>query len=63
LLEKKECISVVTIDEAHKIFDRLPKYRPAFDDMRKQQQLSSPTIAMSTMLTNDKEFLLQQRYL
>lgn len=47
LLERKECVSVVTIDEAHKIFDRLPSYRPAFDDLRKLQQLSCPIIAMS----------------
>jgi len=63
LLEKKECIGVVTIDEAHKIFDRLPKYRPAFNDMRKLQQLSCPIIAMSATLTGGQVSILQQRYL
>lgn len=32
LLAKKDRIGVITIDEAHKIFDRLPSYRPAFND-------------------------------
>ena len=63
LLEKKKCINVVTIDEAHKIFDKLPKYRPAFDDMRNLQQLSCPISAMSATLTDDQVSLLQQRYL
>ena len=63
LLEKKEYISVVTIDEAHKIFDRLPSYRPAFDDLRKLQQLSCPIIAMSATLTGNQVTLLQERYL
>ena len=61
LLEKKECVSIVTIDEAHKIFDRLPSYRPAFDDLRKLQQLSCPIIAMSATLTCNQVTLLQER--
>ena len=60
LLEKKECVSVVTIDETHKIFDRLPSYRPAFDDLRK---LSCPIIAMSATLIGNQVTLLQERYL
>ena len=52
-LVEKEHISVVTIDEAHKIFDRLPSYRPALDDLRKLQQLTCPIIAMSATLTDN----------
>ena len=63
LLARKHCISVVTIDEAHKIFDRLPSYRPAFDDLRKLQQLSCPIIAMSATLTSNQISLLQEKYL
>ena len=63
LLEKKDCISAVTIDEAHKIFDRLPTYRPAFDDLRKLQQLSCPIIAMSATLTGNQVSLLREKYL
>jgi len=50
-LSNKECFSVVTIDEAHKIFDRLPSYRPAFDKMKQLQNLLCPIIAMSATLT------------
>ena len=63
LVEKKERISVDTIDEVHKIFDRLPSYRPAFDDLRKLQQLTCPIIAMSATLTDNQVSLLQERYL
>ena len=33
-LEKKEFFCVVTIDEAHKVFDRMADYRPVFDAMK-----------------------------
>ena len=46
LLAKKDCIGVVTIDEAHKIFDRLPKYHPAFNYLKKLKDISCPIIAM-----------------
>ena len=63
MLEKKDYISAVTIDEAHKIFYRLPTYWPAFDDLRKLQQLSCPIIAMSATLTGNQVSLLREKYL
>ena len=38
--------TMITIDEAHKIFDRMPSYRSAFDEMRQLQELSYPIVAM-----------------
>ena len=46
LLLKKERLSVVTIDEAHKIFDWMPSYHLAFDEMKQLQKLSCPIIAI-----------------
>jgi len=63
LLAKKDCIGVITIDEAHKIFDRLPKYHPVFNDLKKQKEISCPIIAMSATLTNDQIAQLQQDFL
>ena len=54
LLLKKEALSVVTINEAHKIFDRMPSYRPAFDEMKQLQKLSCPIVAMSATLATEQ---------
>jgi len=63
LLAKKDRFGVITIDEAHKIFDRLPSYRPAFNDLKKLKGVSCPIVAMSVTLTSDQIALLQQDYL
>ena len=55
LLAKKDCIGVITIDKAHKFFDSLPSYHPAFND-RKEISYRS----MSATLTKDQIVLLQQ---
>ena len=52
LLAKNDSFGIITIDEAHKIFNRLPSYRPAFDDLKKLKQMSCPIIAMSATLTS-----------
>ena len=57
LLAKKD-----HVDEAHKIFDRLPSYRPAFNDLKKLKDISCPIIAMSVTLTRDQIALLQKGY-
>ena len=49
---------MVTIDEAHKIFNRLPNYRPAFDDMKKLKELGCPIVALT-----DEEIQCKQQYL
>ena len=54
---------MVTIDEAHKIFDRMPSYRPAFDDMRRLCELSCPIVAMSATLTSSQVDTLKQEYI
>ena len=51
---------MVTIDEAHKIFDRLPDYRPSFDEMKQLKNLRCPIIAMSATLTDEQIQSLKQ---
>jgi len=51
LLSKQDHFSVITIDEAHIIFDWLLSYRPAFNEMKKLQKLSCLIIALSATLT------------
>ena len=62
LLSKKERFCLITIDEAHKIFDRMYSYRPAFNDMRQLKNLPCPIIAMSATLTGSQVQRLQQEY-
>ena len=54
---------MVTIDEAHKIFDRLPDYRRAFDDMKRLKELGFPIVAISATLTDKEIRCLKQLYL
>ena len=53
LLEKKDILSMVAIDEAHKLFDRSSSYRPAFDSMNHLRKLQCPIVAMSATLSSD----------
>ena len=45
---------LIAIDEARKIFDRIPSYCPAFDKMMQLKELSFPIVAMSATLTNSR---------
>ena len=63
LLNIKDILSTVTIDEAHKIFDRMPDYRPAFDAMQQLEELGCPILAMSATLTDAHVQSLKQDYL
>ena len=54
---------LIANDEAHKIFDRIPSYRPAFDKMMQLKELPCPIVAMSATLTNSQIKTLQQNYL
>ena len=63
VLSKKERFCLITIDEAHKIFDRMYSYRPAFNDMKQLKNLSCPIIAMSATLTGCQIEKLQHEYL
>ena len=59
-------VSVIVIDEAHKIFDRMPTYhldQPAFDEMHQLKELSCPIVAMSATLTSLQIDALKQKYL
>ena len=56
-------IGVITIDEAHKIFDRHPSHHPVFDDLKKLKQIFCPIIAMSATLASEQISLLQETYL
>ena len=42
---------MVTIDEAHKVFDRMLNYRLAFDDMKQLKEIHYLIFAMSATLT------------
>jgi len=63
LLKKKDILSMVAIDEAHKIFDRPPSYRPAFDSMDQLRKLQCPIVAMSATLSSDDIQKLQSKFL
>ena len=41
---------MVAIDEAHKIFDHMPSYHPAYDDMKQLRELQCLIPAMSATL-------------
>ena len=62
-VEKKEIFCMVTIDEAHKVFDRMPNYRPEFDAMKQLKELQCPIVAMSATLTDLQISILKQEYL
>ena len=63
VLSKKERFYLITIDEAHKIFDHMYSYHPAFNDMKQLKNLPCPIIAMSATLTGCQVEKLQQEYL
>jgi len=54
---------MITIDEAHKIFDRDSSHRPAFDKMMQFKELPCPIVAMSATLTDSQIKMLQQNFL
>jgi len=62
-LSNKDRFCIAAIDEAHKIFDRMPDYRPAFDAMKQLKELSCPIIAMSATLTDKQICALKHEYL
>ena len=62
-VEKKEIFCMVTIDEAHKVFDRMPNYRPAFDAMKQLKELQCLIVAISATLTDVQISILKQEYL
>jgi len=61
----KSCsnINLVVIDEAHKIFDRMPFFRPAFDSLKKLQQLPCTLAAMSATLTSRQIEILKDDFM
>ena len=63
LHSNKDIVALIAIDEAHKTFDRIPSYRPAFDKMMQLKELPCPIVAMSATLTNSQIKVLQQNYL
>ena len=54
-------VSMIAIDEAHKIFDHMPTYRPAFDEMQQLKELSCPILTMSATLTCSQIDILKQK--
>ena len=60
LIGQQNLLNVVVIDEVHKIFDRMPSFRPAFDSLK---QLSCPLLAMSATLTNEQIGILKTAHL
>ena len=55
-------VSLIAIDEVHKILDRMPTYRPVFDEMQQLKELSCPIVAMSATLTSSQIDVLKQNY-
>ena len=60
LLARSEYVDLIAIDEAYKIFDRLPDYRPAFNALKQFRTMPFPIIAMSATLTSDQVDSLQK---
>jgi len=60
---KADDLHLIVLDEAHKILDRLPSYRPAFDGIKRMKQLECKLLAMSATLTQDQVQILQADFL
>ena len=54
LKDKQGIFSLIVIDEAHKIFDHMPSFRPAFDNLRKLWEIDCSLLAMLATLTNEQ---------
>ena len=63
LLARNQYVSLIAIDEAHIIFDRVSVYRPAFDALKQLRKMPCPIIAMSATLTSDQIDVLQKEYM
>jgi len=63
LKEKEDMLNLVVIDEAHKIFDRMPSFRPAFDDLKQLRELNCNLLAMSATLTAEQIETLKDKFL
>ena len=63
VLKSCENVNLVVIDEAHKIFDRMPSFRPAFDSLKKLQKLSCTLAAMSATLTSRQIEILKDDFM
>ena len=56
-------ISLIAIEEAHKIFDRMPDYRSAFDALKRFREMPCPIIAMYATLNSHQVEILQKDYI
>ena len=63
LKDTQGTFSLIVLDEAHKIFDRMPSFRPAFDSLRKLQEIDCSLLAMSATLTNEQIEKLKSEFL
>jgi len=63
LKEREEVINLVVEDEAQKIFDRMPSFRPSFDWLRKLKELECSLLVMSAALTNEQIITLKDEFL
>jgi len=63
LVNRQDYLYAVVMDEAHKIFDRVNKYRPAFNGMKQLQTLSCKLLAMSATLTSEQVIRLKNNFL
>ena len=63
LIDRMDDMHLIVLDEAHKIFDRMPSYRPAFDSMKRFRLIPCKLLAMSATLTTDQIQLLKEDFL
>ena len=63
LRDQMDDVHLIVLDEAHKIFDRMPLYQPAFDNMKRFKQMPCKLLAMSATLTTDQIELLKEHFL
>ena len=63
LLKNLNVLNIIVIDEVHKIFDRMPSFRPAFDELKRLKELNCPILAMSATVTSRQVDILKAEFL
>lgn len=63
LKEKEDWLNLIFVDEAHKIFETMPSFCPAFDNLRKLKELKCNLLVMSATLTSEQIITLKAEFL
>ena len=63
LLKNLNVLNIIVIDKVHKIFDRMPSFRSAFDELKRLKELNCPILAMSATVTSRQADSLKAEFL